>query len=111
MRNSKSLAITANMAMVAGFMASKNSFSCPECKRLDANVEFAVKSIRLIMKTKFDTIREKLQLLHEWQCARDSAMETLYVHKKSHDQGRCSVGQFPKAACHDQDSLSNSKRL
>lgn len=81
----KSPSMTTNRTIAPGFTVSTPSPACPECTKLNANAELAVKSIRLIVRTRFETLREKLQLLHQWQSARDSAMETLYLHKKSHD--------------------------
>jgi hypothetical protein len=58
---------------------------CRECKSLEANIEFAVKSISLVARTKFESLSEKLQLLREWKDARDHAMHRLYTHRRFHN--------------------------
>lgn len=79
-----SLTIADSLSPSAAIRISRESQRCRECKRLESNVEYAIQSVSLTIRTKFPKLSDKLRVLHQWQDARDNAMETLYEHKKCH---------------------------
>jgi len=60
------------------------SKTCEECKRLERVVQTAIANISFVVSKRFPRFAEKVQQLHKWQDARDSAMQGLSAHRKTH---------------------------
>jgi hypothetical protein len=57
---------------------------CPECESFESKYRVAVWSIYEAVQKEFSTIGEKLRALYTLQDRRDDALETFYIHQKSH---------------------------
>jgi type II secretory ATPase GspE/PulE/Tfp pilus assembly ATPase PilB-like protein len=60
------------------------SSKCPACNKLEYEYQCAIHEIFSVVRTRFPTLREKLQELHKWQDIRDGAVKVFYKHKASH---------------------------
>jgi hypothetical protein len=70
--------------------ARKNS-TCPTCDRLEGDYQVAIDEISSVVRTRFPTLRQKLQELHKWQDIRDGSVKAIYEHKASHTHIRRAV--------------------
>ena len=62
----------------------KTQRRCEECKRLEGDVDDAMKNISFVVGQRFPTVTEKLRKLNKCQNERNAAVQELNEHLKAH---------------------------
>jgi hypothetical protein len=68
-------------------------WDCRECQRLEGDCNRAIEEIRVVVRGRFNSVREKILALHEAQDVRDSLVRLLRKHTESHRTRKRSVSR------------------